>query len=316
MVRTSSDHPGSSASHFPRGVRHMKRSRSRRIVVVLLFVAVVAEGSGGRAQEDDGQGDSAVDLSGVEFGVGLYLTDCDALVEGTALFDLGDAELATGDFSDADENSGNDREETTLEEDLTTGRDGDETDVEEAIGIGSNEPVDADRPIHVAGDVPLVWVANDQDVVFHADLASLITAPIAVAVRMNTQGEALEADEDSGDDFVACGEFGGAISGNQIILPLGPVNGSGISGIAALSQRDDEQATAVVFLIRNTVESPSTPIGSALAPVTLVIPTPSRANPATEALAPECSNDLVTYLRPPHIALTVGIGAGSRVSAG
>ncbi len=289
----------------------------RRVIVVLFLVAAIIPGfSLGRTQDDGDEGVSAVDPSDVEFGVGLYLTDCDALVEGTALFDLGDAELATEDFSDADENTGNNREETTLEEELNTEQEGDETNVEEAIGIGSNEPVDADRPLYVAGDVPLVWVANDHDLVFQADLASLITAPIAVAVRMNTQGEALEGDEDPGNDFIACGEFGGAISGNQIILPLGPVNGSGISGIAALAQQDDEQATAVVFLIRDIVDSPSTPIGSAPAPATLVIPTPTRANPVTEALAPECSNDLVPHFRPPHMALTVGISADSGASAG
>jgi len=268
----------------------------RVIVVLLLVVAIIPEFTHGRAQDDGDEGVSAVDPSDVEFGVGLYLTDCDALVEGTALFDLGDAELATGDFGDADENSGNDRVGTTLEEELNIEQEGDETDVEEAIGIGSDEPVDADRPIHVAGDVPLVWVANDQDVVFRADLASLITAPIAVAVRMNTQGEALEGDEDPGNDFIACGEFGGAISGNQIILPLGPVNGSGISGIAALSQKDDERATANVFLVRENVVSPSipirrTPAARVRAPVTLVTPTPRRASPA-----PAYSDNLVLHL--------------------
>ncbi len=242
----------------------MIMSIAGRWFAVLLMVSLLG-GTRVAAAQEEGEGQDGVDPSNFEFGVGLYLTNCESLVEGTALFDLGDAELETNDFSNSDENEaadgeGEDEEGTDIEGEVDTEEQGDETNVEGAIGSGEGEQADADRQIVVQEGAPLVWIAGSEDSAFQADLAELVTAPFAVAVRQSTQDEAATEGEDAeGEDaegdFIACGEFGGAIAGNQIIIPLQSIMESEFSGIAILTQQGEQEVTASVYLFGGAAQS-------------------------------------------------------------
>jgi len=170
-----------------------------------------------------------------ELSVGLYLGDCDNLVEGAALYDLGDAELETESFSDADENSDGSTPDADLEDEIDEESDGDETDPQGDSGDNSDEEV------VVQGDQPLVWVA--QDAAFSADLVDVVDAPFAIAVRSSADDSA-----DDSDDFVACGEFGGAVAGDELIIPLIETENSGYAGVVILSQGGEGEASASTYL--------------------------------------------------------------------
>ena len=235
--------------HIP----HLARWFAFMLLVSLFGASAVA------AQDEGEEGVGGVDSANFELGVGLYLANCDSLVEGTALFDLGDAELETDDFSGSDENevAEGEGEDTSIEEDVGSEEEGDETNVAGAIGTSGDEATDSDRQVVVQEGAPLVWVASDEDAVFQVDLGELVTAPFAVAIRMTTQDEAADngAAEGEGEgDFVACGEFGGAIAGDQIILPLESIGESGFSGIVVLTQTADQEATASVYLFGGSTD--------------------------------------------------------------
>ena len=192
-----------------------------------------------------------------ELGVGLYLATCDSLTEGTALFALGDAELETDEFARADENEA---DAQTLEDELEQESTGDDTAVEKALGIGEDEDEgdapDSDREVVVQENAPLVWVSTQA--VFQADLVELVESPFVVAVRGDTQ---LETEGE--DSFLACGGFGGAVAGNQMIIPLQEANGSGFSGIAILEQTGENESTASIYVsggsIQDAAEATATP---------------------------------------------------------
>jgi hypothetical protein len=221
-----------------------------------LLLTMVAGGSRAGAAQDD------VDEGRFEFGVGLYLSNCDSLVEGTALFDLGDAELATEDFENTDENDEDTdesaEEDGDLEDEIEQESSGDETDVEEAIGSedenDESENVESgDEEVVTPADALAVYVSISD--AFDANLADLVDAPFAVAVRMGTEGEA-DTDGEGGNDFIACGEFGGAVAGNEIVIPLEALNDSGISGVAILARGEGEdESFARTYLFGQPLDS-------------------------------------------------------------
>lgn len=184
-----------------------------------------------------------------EFGLGLYLGNCDSLVAGAALFDLGDAELETEDFSGSDENADENADaEGDLEGDLEGESSGDETDVEGAIGE-SDDTTDSDSEVVVPAEALAVYVAGSAG--FSANLVELVDAPFAVAARRSAEGSA----EGGEDEFVSCGEFGGAVAGNELIIPLEPVGDGGLSGIAILERGEEEgESLSSVYLFGGPIE--------------------------------------------------------------
>ena len=176
-----------------------------------------------------------------ELGVGLYLGNCDNLVSGAALYDLGDAELETEDFSNSDENtddSSSEEDETDLEDELEDESSGDETDPTGDSGDTS------DQEVVVQGDAPAVWVSQDSG--FEANLVDIVDAPFAIAIRTSADDSADDTDD---SDFVSCGEFGGAVAGDEIVIPLVERENSGYYGIAILSTGDEEgQSTGSIYL--------------------------------------------------------------------
>lgn len=180
-----------------------------------------------------------------ELGVGLYLGNCDNLVSGAALYDLGDAELETEDFSNADENTDESSPEADLEDELDDESSGDETDPTGDSGDTSDEEV------VVQGDAPAVWVSQDSG--FEADLVDIVDAPFAIAIRTSADDSADDTDD---SDFVACGEFGGAVAGDEIIIPLVERENSGYYGIAILSTGDEEgQSTGSIYLFNGDMSA-------------------------------------------------------------
>lgn len=188
-----------------------------------------------------------------EFGVGLYLGNCDSLVAGAALFDLGDAELETEDFSGSDENADeNGDDESDLEGDLEGESSGDETDVEGAIGESDDSDSDSDSEVVVPAEALAVYVAGSTG--FGANLVELVDAPFAVAARMGAEGSA----EGGEDEFVSCGEFGGAVAGNELVIPLEPIGDEGLSGIAILERGEEEgESLSSVYLFGGPIEDVS-----------------------------------------------------------
>ncbi|MBA3414180.1 MAG: hypothetical protein H0U10_03020 [Chloroflexia bacterium] len=236
----------------------MKTHSLVRCSVAALTIGLFGGVQAGGAQDEQ-------DSVGNEFGVGLYLGNCDSLVAGAALFDLGDAELETDDFSMSDENEGEgegEGEGTDLEGQLEEESGGDETDVESAIGSEDEEGEEdedtesSDSEVVVQGDVIPVYVSETDG--FEANLADLVDAPFAIAIRESAQDEAESEGDDSenGEDFVACGEFGGAVAGDRIIIPLRGLGDGGFGGIAILSSGEDEgQSTASVYLFGESTGS-------------------------------------------------------------
>jgi len=230
--------------------------------VVRWFAALLLLGLFGLAQTARAQeGGDAVNS---ELGAGLYLGNCDSLVEGAALFDLGDLELETESFENTDENeegSGEDDGEGDLEDQINEESSEDETDVEGAIvggeddeDEGEGETEQSDSEVVVQGDAPLVWVSTGTT--FAANLVELVDAPFAVAIRMDATDEA-DSEETGGEDgeFLACGEFGGAVAGNQIIIPLTADDGSDFSGIVILARSENEgETTAAIYLVGESTQ--------------------------------------------------------------
>jgi len=227
----------------------------------LLLVGVFSFAPTARAQDEGGDGG----IGGSELGAGLYLGNCESLVEGAALFDLGDVELETEIFDNTDENSaeaGTEEDGTDLEGELEEESSGDETDVEGAIGGEGedDESGSSDTEVVVQGDAELVWVSTES--VFAANLVDLVDAPFAVAIRQDATDDATTEEGAEGEvssDFVACGEFGGAVAGNQIVIPLSAVaeGEQGFSGIAILEAGAEEGAAAAhiyVFRARSEEE--------------------------------------------------------------
>lgn len=222
----------------------MKLQTPTRVLAASLMLGLLGGATAGGAQEEGGDGDE-------EYAAGLYLGECDALTEDAALYDLGDAELETEEFEDESEEG--DAEGTPdVEDELEEEASDDETDVEGAID-GDEETEDGeqaaeegdggdDSEVEVAENAPLVWVASGAS--FDADLAELVETPFAVAI---TTGEG-EGDE-GGSDFLACGEFGGAVSGDRLVLPLRPQDDSELFGFAVLAQGEGE-GLAEIYLSR------------------------------------------------------------------
>ncbi len=180
-----------------------------------------------------------------ELGVGLYLGNCDNLVSGAALYDLGDAELETEDFSNTDENTDDSSPEADLEDELDDESSGDETDPTGDSGDTS------DQEVVVQGDAPAVWVSQDSG--FEADLVDVVDAPFAIAIRTSADDSADDTDD---SDFVACGEFGGAVAGDEIIIPLVERENSGYYGIAILSTGDEEgQSSGSIYLFNGDLSA-------------------------------------------------------------
>jgi hypothetical protein len=216
-------------------------------VLARTFAALLMFGLFGATQLAHAQ-QGGDDQQKTELGVGLYLATCDSLVEGTALFSLGDAELETDDFAQSDENEA---DAQTVEDELEQESDGDDTAVEAALGIGQDgeegDVPPSDREVVVQENAPLVWVSTQA--AFQANLVELVESPFVVAIRGDAQ---LEAETTDGEgDFLACGGFGGAVAGNQVIIPLQEANGSGFSGIAILEQTGENESTASVYVYGN-----------------------------------------------------------------
>lgn len=182
-----------------------------------------------------------------ELGVGFYLGNCDNLVGGAALFDLGNAELESEDFGNTNENGADTgTPDTTLEDQVDEESSGDETDVQ------GDDSSNGDTSVVVQGDQPPVWASLDES--FDGNLADLVDAPFAVAVRYSADDTATDDDA----DFIACGEFGGAVAGDEIIIPLVEMDNSGYAGIAILRASDDEaSSTASVYLFNRDMSSSS-----------------------------------------------------------
>ncbi len=208
-----------------------------RLLAALLMVVLFGGSRAVGAQEGGGADN--------EFGVGLYLGNCDSLVGGAALYDLGDAELETEQFQNADENTPvGEGQDTNLEDDLEEESE-DETDVEQAVEGGDDEG-DSDREVVVPGDAADVYVSLDAP--FGANLVDLVDAPFAVAIRESAEDEA-ETGGEGEANFVACGEFVGAVAGNQIVIPLDALNESEFRGIAILERGESEdEGTASIYL--------------------------------------------------------------------
>jgi len=114
---------------------------------------------------------------------------------------------------------------------------------------GDDTAEQSDSEVVIQGDAPLVWV--NTSTAFAADLVELVDAPFAVAIRMDATDEA-ESEETGGEDgeFVACGEFGGAVAGNQIIIPLQALDGADFYGIVILARGENEgETTAAIYLV-------------------------------------------------------------------
>lgn len=192
-----------------------------------------------------------------EFGVGLYLGNCDSLVEGAALFDLGDAELENEAFGNADENEADADEGENLEDQLDDESGGDDTDVEAAIGDDAEEAIEnSDAEVVVQGDAPAVYVSGST--AFGASLVDLVDAPFAVAIRTDASDDTTADDAEDGADFVACGEFGGAVAGNEIVIPIEPIGDDGFSGVAILAQgEEDGESLGTVYLFGGSVNAES-----------------------------------------------------------
>ncbi len=247
-----------------RGDRIVTRRNTgmRTRFVVRWFAALLLLGLFGLSQTARAQeGGDAVNS---ELGAGLYLGNCDSLVEGAALFDLGDLELETESFENTDENeegSGEDDGEGDLEDQINEESSEDETDVEGAIvggeddeDEGEGETEQSDSEVVVQGDAPLVWVSTGTT--FAANLVELVDAPFAVAIRMDATDEA-DSEETGGEDgeFLACGEFGGAVAGNQIIIPLTADDGSDFFGIVILARSENEgETTAAIYLVGESTQ--------------------------------------------------------------
>ncbi|MDP9370625.1 MAG: hypothetical protein M3Q03_20555 [Chloroflexota bacterium] len=207
-----------------------------RLIAVLSMVVLFGGSRAVGAQEGGGADN--------EFGVGLYLGNCDSLVGGAALYDLGDAELETEQFQNADENTQEGEGQDTNLEDQLDEETEDATDVEQAVEGGDDEG-DSDREVVVPGDAPDVYVSLDAP--FGANLVDLVDAPFAVAIRESAEDEA-ETGEDEAN-FVACGEFVGAVAGNQIVIPLDTLNESEFRGIAILERGESEdESSASIYL--------------------------------------------------------------------
>ncbi len=194
------------------------------------------------ASAQDSGGSNDIDN---ELGVGFYLGNCDNLVGGAALFDLGNAELETENFSNTNENSADPgTPDTTLEDQVDEESSGDSTDVQ------GNNSDNGDSSVVVQGDQPPVWASLDES--FDGNLADLVDAPFAVAVRFSADDTASEDDS----DFIACGEFGGAVAGDEIIIPLVETDNSGYAGVAILRASDDQSSsTASVYLFNRDMNS-------------------------------------------------------------
>ncbi len=229
-----------------------------RLFAIMLMLGLFGGTQAMRAQEEGGD-------AGDELGVGLYLGNCESLVEGAALFDLGDVELETEEFGTGDENAeeggdenaeeGAEDEGESLEDELSQESGQDETDVEGAIGGDEGDEGEggeaSDREVVVQEDSPPVYVSTGST--FEASLADLVEEPIAVAVRLDATDEAAtegstEAAGGAEGEFVACGTFGGAVAGNQIIIPLVGIENDDFSGIAILEQTGDNESTASIYL--------------------------------------------------------------------
>lgn len=219
---------------------------------IRLFAVLLMLGLFGGVQSARAQGEPA-NMADNEYGVGLYLGNCESLVEGAALYDLSDAELETENFEGADENATATADEgTDLEGELEEESSGDETDVEAAIEGTSESGQGSDEEVVVQDDTFLVWVASSST--FGANLVDLIDAPFAVGIRMSADDSADTEGED-GASFVACGEFGGAVAGNEIVIPLRAIEDSGFSGVAILERGESEgESNASIYLFREATD--------------------------------------------------------------
>ncbi len=232
---------------------------------------------------EDGEGEV-----GSEYGVGLYLGNCDSLVAGAALFDLGNAELETEVFENADENlSDGDDAGSDVEDVIEDESSGDETAVEDAIGGGADpgeesDNDDSDQEVVVQDDSILIWVSIDEP--FGADLAKLVEAPFAVAVRDDAADPAETGDAaEVGESFIACGTFGGAVAGNQLVISLRPLGESRFTGVAILERGEaDGEGVASVYLFRDREGGAVTGAEASPAAEPTAIPTATEGDASAE----------------------------------
>ncbi|CAA9572602.1 MAG: hypothetical protein AVDCRST_MAG19-2950 [uncultured Thermomicrobiales bacterium] len=227
----------------------MHTRTSTRLLAASMALTLCGGATTAAAAQNEGGGNEGADN---EFGIGLYLGNCDSLVAGAALYDLGDAELETEDFGNADENADeNAQEGTDLEGELEDESAGDETDVEGALEGGQDENTgdNSDEEVVTPADALAVYVASGAT--FGANLVELVDAPFAVAARRGADDSADGAE----DEYVSCGEFGGAVAGNEIVIPLEGLGDGGLNGIAILERGEgDGESAASVYLFGGPIE--------------------------------------------------------------
>ena len=115
-----------------------------------------------------------------------------------------------------------------------------------------------------------------------AALDDILAAPHAVNVHASEQ--------DIGT-YVACGELGGVVVDDELIVGLRPLNGSGLAGIAVLEDDDDGETEVTVYLAA-VGEGGSAPSAAAsAAPSAGGSAAPSAAASAAPSAAPSAGDD-------------------------
>ena len=236
---------------------------SHRLVAVRLFAAalmvVLFGGSQVLAQEVQ------TDF-GEELPVGLYEGTCGELPNPQDIPFVGEADLLTfpaeafediDSISDVADQAGN--EEIGEEEEVFNDEDADqifEDDEEEElaeeeeedeeledieVGLQDEEEdededdEDDELEVVIGRSIPVWGIGESLDV----ELDNVVETQFAIVVL---------ASEEAGGSILACGEFGGAVAQDQIVVPLLPVENSGLFGSVALAQGQAEGDEEVVFL--------------------------------------------------------------------
>jgi len=68
-----------------------------------------------------------------------------------------------------------------------------------------------------------------------------------------------ESDENV-QNYIACGDIGGVVFEDELVIALHPLNDSGYSGIAILTRDDDGNVDVQVYLAEPGIESEATPV--------------------------------------------------------
>jgi hypothetical protein len=221
------------------------------VMLMLAFAFVAAPRASGQELETD---------LGEELEVTIHLGGCDTTPESEEeFFEVDEAELITFEASafediediddlddDEDEDEDDEEDDEEDEEDFFGDEDEgddpeevvdededdeDDEDVEDVdVGLTEEDGDDEDDLDVVVGQQNAVWAFGEE---LDLDIEDLLEEEFAIAVH---------APSETIGQVLACGEFGGAVTEEQVVIPLLAQGDSGVFGVVAIQQgsQDDE----------------------------------------------------------------------------